>query len=121
MNLTIDHQAGHLPPRELDETKIISDYLAEMYSTKPSVVVTDSGMSKDMLSTESNTVSSVSYSGMPVLYHRQPHGSSRDDDDNNTITSTITNGLTTASETSREKTKQQTSRKSLFAKERSLY
>ena len=112
---------GLPPPRELDETKIISDYLAEMYSRTPSV--TENELSKDMTESEamSSVVSSVSYSRIPLLHHRQPHGSSQQRDDDDTITSTITNGLTAASETSQEKTKQHNSRKPPFARERSLY
>ena len=126
-SLNLNNDPSHVvpTPRNLDESKIISDYLAEMYSRSPSV--TENNSSEDVMDsrTTSSAVSSVSLSRVPVLHHRHHHHHSSHNDDDHTMTSTITNGLTAASsfvsESTQEKSKLHNSRKPYLAREKSLY
>ena len=128
------------PLSNVDETKIISDYLAEMYSRTPSITTTedvhDSSLIRSTVSSvtfaslddASTAVSSVSISR---VHHRQQQQVQQQQqqeeeeeepdisliDDTNTATSTITDGRTPASTLSERRKPHRSS----LAKERSLY
>ena len=125
MNGNNDNEPSrHSLPSNIDESKIISDYLAEMYDRTPSMSTTEDVADSE---TTASAVSSVSFSR--VIHHRQHHeksSSQSHDDDYHTVASTITNGLTAAapafsSEPSREKVKGPYPRKPYLARERPLY
>ena len=145
MNLTSKPSPTTLPPlREIDETKIISDYLAEMYSKTPSISTLDNMhesasirstvSSVTFASLEGNSaISSVSishvyppkppsYPPQPPSYPPQPPAQQDNfvhTDDTNTATSTITDGHTPTTPTST--LRERKSNRPTFAKERPLY
>ena len=130
MDLTTSNKSSNHTPSlsKLDETKIISDYLAEMYDRTPSITTVEDMNDSASIPT---TVSSVSYGTLDPssvvssvsqsrVQHRRPHhhDGSANNDDSNTATSTITDGRTPASSMVSER---RNPFKPSLAKERSLY